>query len=393
MSEQYYENQALNSNFYNFDGVTPPQELKPRSYSPQKGGKEPVGPFAPVAPSRVTLAGELEVTCFAPKVQEAHVQVPEAGGGTYSMEKGEDGYWRVRIGGLPRGYRTCDIYLDGVRVIHPGLPIACQPTEIHNYVDVVDLRDDYYMLRDVSHGGITMELFPSASTGRTRSCFVYTPPSYQRDLDRRYPVLYLQHGGGESAPGWVSQGRANLILDNLIARGEAEEMLVVMGHGFAYREAEGGAFEAVDVSELIARDLLPFIDGKYRTIPDRGARAAAGLSMGGGQSRHLAHRHPDLFANLGVFSSGAGFLVAGTAQGVTFDYSGLFETPERYNSLFDVTLVTCGTEDMRVEYTTPQVQELIKKGYNIRYRTYPGGHEFQVFRDSLREFLRLIFKK
>ena len=181
-------------------------------------------------------------------------------------------------------------------------------------IEIPEPGADYYAIRDVPHGEVREKWYFSSTTGEWRRAIVYTPPDYETNLKRRYPVLILQHGSGEDETGWTSQGRAQWILDNLIAAGRAEPMIIVMDRGYALRRGEPvPAFtKKLTVGELdrlfgtfgdvILHDLIPTIDASYRTIPDRDHRAMAGLSMGGMQTLFITLDHPDEFAYIASLS-------------------------------------------------------------------------------------------
>ncbi len=388
-----YKNQILYSNILSFDPIIKKRSLVKETLpaDPRKGGasKQVVENY----PGYENFEdGSIELRCFAPNAKE--VKIP----GFYNddreivLEKCDDGYFRKRLYDVPMGFYWFRFIVDGNETISPDMPVS-YTTGYANFIEKVDPEVDFYMLKDVPHGSITMEYYNSAISGRVRTCWVYTPPGYSVDLEKRYPVLYMNHGGGSEATSWFWQARMNLIVDNLIAEGKIEDMIVVCNSNFAYKETDDGKFEPIDAAEVLVKDCVTFIDGKYRTINDRHYRAVAGLSAGGGLSRQMAHDYPEVFANLGVFSSGAGFAISGDLQGRVFDYSELFATPEHYNSLFDVTMITVGRQDMRIEYTKPQAEELINRGYNIVYRDYPGGHEFKVWRSTLLDFLPMLFRQ
>ena len=221
-------------------------------------------------------------------------------------------------------------------------------------------EDDYYQLQRVPHGTIRFEHIWSEMCECYRACWIYTPPGYDQQPDKHYPVLYIQHGGGENEAAWIWTARINYIADNFIAAGKMEEMIIVCNTGFVPKRLENGMYSNLDFEDVFVRELVPFIDRNYRTIPERTARAMAGLSMGGGQARFIVHSHPELFAWLGQFSSGAGFVVSSETgyYGKPVDYSELFSTPEHYNSLMRLTFVSCGLDDSRHSYTSRQVQEL-----------------------------------
>lgn len=391
--DNVYKNQILYSNILSFDPVNKKRSIKKESMpaDPRQGGGGTQ--LIESYPGYENFEdGSLEIRYFAPNAKEVKIPGFFMDDREVVLEKGEDGYFRKRLYDVPTGYYWFRFLVDGNESISPDIPIS-YTTGYANYVEKVEPGIDFYMMKDVPHGSITMEYYKSNITGRMRTCWVYTPPAYVKNTEKRYPVLYMNHGGGSEATSWFWQARMNFIIDNLLAEGKIEEMIVVCNSNFAYEETEDGKFMPVDAAKVLVKDCVPFVDEKYRTIADRRSRAVAGLSAGGGLSRQMAHDYPEVFANVGVFSSGAGFVISGTLQGRTFDYSELFADPEHYNNLFDVTMIAVGQQDLRIEYTKPQAEELIAKGYNIVYRDYPGGHEFKVWRNTLMDFLPLLFKK
>lgn len=382
--------QSYNSNLLCFDPIFRKMEINPRPMGDPRKGMLPMDDFHDEPGVRGMENGGAAFSVFLPKAKEVILDIdymPEK----IQLVKGEDGHFRAEVPNAGGGFHYIRMTVDGVPFLHPLLPISYGFAGVVNYIDLPS-EDEDTLLKDVPHGRVARELYPSEINGRTRACWVYTPPAYDAHPEKRYPVFYIQHGGGEDETDWFFAGKLNYILDNLIARDACKEMIVVANHGNAHREVEPGFFTEVDASEIIWKECVPFIDKAYRTIPDAVHRAVAGLSMGGGQARHLAHGHPEIFRNVGVFSSGQGFLVSGNSQNVEFDYSELFSSPEHYNSVMDVTFVACGEKDMRSEYTGPQVRELTEKGYNVIYREYPGDHEWNVWRAAAKDFIQMIFK-
>lgn len=162
--------------------------------------------------------------------------------------------------------------------------------------------EDFYALKDVPHGLVSELNYYSKITQSWRRCFVYTPAGYEVNTERCYPVLYLQHGSFEDETGWGSQGKANLILDNLIAAKKAVPMLIVMDNGYATRPSEQTPFQTTVFEEVLMQEVIPMIDEKFRTLPNRESRAIAGLSMGANQTMRIAMNHPEAFAYYGGFS-------------------------------------------------------------------------------------------
>jgi len=397
MKKEIRENQALNSHMLYFDPVHRKASPLPPFRADGKPPLRPAGnteaPYEEVPGVRTLDDGAVEITFYAP---DAHsVKVAGWGGSsmpnTYEMQKGEDGYWKVTLEDVGPGFHYHDYLVDGVKTVNPLVPFGYGASRVVNYFEVPDPNEDFYLLQDVPHGTVRMELMKSETAGRYRSLWVYTPPGYD-DSGRRYPVLYIQHGGGENEMGWIWQGKIHYIADNLLAAGQMEEMLIVCAAGYAPKRLEDGRYINLDFHEIMVREIVPFIDGKFRTVADRKSRAIAGLSMGGGQARAIAHRHTDVFANLGQFSCGGGFIVKGESMYGPTDYSELFATPEHYNAIMDVTFVSCGTDDPRHAFTGVQVKELADQGFNVTYHPYPGFHEWDVWRFSARDFMKTLFR-
>ena len=239
------------------------------------------------------------------------------------MVKQPDGVWSAITEPLVPGLHYYMLIVDGVEMADTGSRSFFGGSKYASAVEVPEPGATYYTIQDVPHGQVREVWYLSKVTGTWRHALVYTPPGYDEQTKERYPVLYLQHGGGEDETGWVRQGHANVILDNAIADKRAKPMLVVMAYGYARRAGQQppdlagkgfgspefrkamqdmtAAFES-DVTEA----LIPFIDKTFRTIADRRHRAMAGLSMGGMQTFHITLNHLDLFSHIGGFSGAAG---------------------------------------------------------------------------------------
>ena len=211
-------------------------------------------------------------------------------------------------------------------------------------------------------------------------------------------MVYIQHGGGEDHRGWMDQGRTAQIIDNLIAQGKAVQMIVVssnsnvqnrnggFGGGYSWQGMQTFRSELID-------NIIPFVEKNYRVKKDRKSRAMCGLSMGGGQSFYIGLRSPEVFANVGVFSTG----MFGGIQGASnFDLEkevpGILTDTKAFNSQFDVFFMSCGEQDPRIEYTRNIVKKMRDGGVGVRFNSYPGDHEWQVWRKSLHEFAQYLFK-
>jgi enterochelin esterase family protein len=238
---------------------------------------------------------------------------------------------------------------------------------------------------------------------------VYLPPDYESQPKKRYPVLYLQHGGGEDETGWIRQGRANFILDNLIAAGQAKPMIVVMANGYPRRAGatppnftpgSPGAAQAFNemaktFEDEVTQALIPFVDKTYRTIADRDHRAMAGLSMGGFQTFHVTLNNLDLFSHIGGFSGAAG-LLQDRKPDLKTDFNGVFADPAAFAKKVHVMYIGVGTAE--AERFTKLIRELHaaleEGGIKHVYWESPGtDHEWQTWRRNLKDFASRIFRK
>src|SRR5690349_24010161 len=294
---------------------------------------------------RVDSAGRAQIRVKAPDASK--VKVKFWSGPKVDMEKQSDGYWMVTTPPLVPGLHYYTVIIDGAEVSDLGSQAFFGGSKYASAIEVPEAGSTYYSAQDVPHGQVREVWYSSKVTGTWRHALVYAPPGYDEKTTERYPVLYLQHGGGEDETGWVRQGHANFILDNLIAGGKAKPMLVVMAYGYARRAGEAppdlagksfgspefrkamqdmmAAFEA-DVTEA----LIPFIDKTFRTIPDRDHRAMAGLSMGGMQTYHITLNHLDLFSHIGGFSGAAGPFITGRDIDFKNDYHGVLADPAAF---------------------------------------------------------------
>jgi enterochelin esterase-like enzyme len=258
----------------------------------------------------------------------------DLGGVKYPLTRGDDGAWLGDSKPQDEGFHYYQIIIDGAQVPDPNSLYYYGAGRWGSGIEVPAEDQDFYALKNVPHGQLREVIYFTKGTNSVRHCYVYTPPDYDKDPAKRYPVLYLQHGAGENETGWGNQGRANLILDNLIADGKAKPFIVVMENGggisgprrggsptnaappgaeaatnnaptrgpggFGGRSFNFSAFEHVLID-----DLIPFIDANYRTIPDQPHRAMAGLSMGGMQTHTITLAHLDAFSYIGMFSGGS----------------------------------------------------------------------------------------
>jgi enterochelin esterase-like enzyme len=317
-------------------------------------------------------------------------------GGPWEMQRGEGGVWTVTTPPVIPGFHYYWLSVDGLRVNDPASDTFFGTGRPTSGIEIPEKGVDFYHARDVPHGEVRSRWYRSKVTGQTRHILVYTPPGYDTDLKKRYPVLYLQHGGGEDETGWTRQGYANFILDNLIAAGKAKPMIVVMEKGYATRPGapaeRGGKGRGFNTAfeDVVLKDLIPLIDSTYRTIPHRDQRAIAGLSMGAGQAMRIGLAHLNTYSAIGAFS-GVGKVDPKTA------YGGLFTNPEAFHKKVRLLYLHAGTVSLdarihkSVEGLYKSLQQLGIK--NVVFREAKGlAHEWQTWRYALHDFAPRLFQ-
>ena len=323
----------------------------------------------------------------------------------YPATKGEGGFWTATTDPQVPGFHYYRVLIDGAEVADPSSESYYGTGKNMSGIEIPEKGVDFYLPKDVPHGEVRERWYQSKTTEQWRRAFVYTPPGYDTDRDKRYPVLYLQHGGGEDERGWPNQGRVAFILDNLIAEGKARPMLVVMEQGYARKPGEAAApagppgqkgprdfgrmFAAFE--EVMVKDLIPMIDSTYRTIPERESRAMAGLSMGGMQTFQIGLKHLDLFAYLGGFSGAGGF--GGAAFDPKTAHGGVMADADAFNKKVKLLWLGVGTAEGRLYDGIKGYHEALDRAgiKNVYYESPGTAHEWQTWRRCLREFAPMLF--
>ncbi|MBS1804427.1 MAG: esterase [Acidobacteria bacterium] len=328
------------------------------------------------------------------------------------MEKQADGFWTFTTPQLAPGLHYYTIIVDGAEVSDPGSTAYFGGSKWASAVEVPEAGADYYLPKDVPHGQVRQVWYHSTVTGTWRDAFVYLPPDYDTSKSR-YPVLYLQHGGGEDETGWIRQGNANFILDNLIAAGSAKPMIIVMANGYATRagyvvpDLTGKAFGSPEFMKVmqermgafeddITQALIPFVDKTFRTLSDRDHRAMAGLSMGGMQTFQVTFNHLDLFSYIGGFS-GAGnpFLFGNNKLDLKTDYHGAMADPDAFAKRVHLLWVGVGTnEPERMKSGLEKLHTSLDEGkiQHVFYESPGTDHEWQTWRRDLKDFAPRLFQ-
>ncbi len=350
----------------------------------------------------------------APEAQSVVVSM-----GNTALVKGDDGYWTGVTAPLDPGFHYYNLRINGVEVNDPSSETFFGSGRMMSGIEVPEEGVDFYHAKKVPHGQIVSFWYFAESTGEIRQANVYIPPDYMQNNDKRYPVLYLQHGMGEDRRAWANQGRTNFILDNLIAEGKAKPMIVVMedggiaaGMGRARRPSGAGAQGAGPgqgqapagakpqqgqgpggmpsfwdgFGSVMIKDLIPAIDANFRTLTNRKNRAMAGLSLGGTQTYQITQANLDKFAYIGIFSAPFGF------PGVETGYNGLLSKPDEFAKQVKVFYISMGSKEGAT--TGRSIHEQLEKaGIKHVYFEAPGtAHEFQTWRKSLHGFTQLLFK-
>ncbi len=323
-------------------------------------------------------------------------------GGPWDMKRGENGVWTLTSPPIVPGFHYYALIVDGVRVNDPGSDTFFGTGRPTSGIEIPEKGVDFYHPKDVPHGEVRSRWYKSTVTGQLRHIRVYTPPDYDSDPKKRYPVLYLQHGGGEDETGWSRQGHMNFILDNLIAEGKAKPMIVVMEKGYANRTGtspqpnqSGGRPAKFDFSafgDVVIKDLIPMIDATYRTIPHREQRAIAGLSMGAGQALQIGLRNLDTFSAIGAFSGGAGKIDLKSA------YNGVFANPEEFDKKVKLLYLHSGTFglDAGIHKSCEALYNALRQSgiKNVVFRDAKGlAHEWQTWRYALYDFAPRLFQQ
>jgi enterochelin esterase-like enzyme len=331
---------------------------------------------------QVNSQGYVRFRITAPYADSVRVSLGLGGtkGGT-PLTKVTDSIWMgTTTGPMEEGFHYYRVTVDGGIFNDPGTLNFYGSTRWESGVEVPAHDQDFYALKNVPHGLVQQVLFASPSTNTSRRAFVYTPPGYEKDTKKKYPVLYLQHGWGEDETAWSNQGHANLIMDNLIAEGKIQPFIIVMTYGmtnYVRPGAPGGLrnFNIQPFQTVLLDELIPFVDANFRTIADQKHRAMAGLSMGGFETHTITLARPDVFSYYGLLSGG-------------------IYKPEEIQDKSNVKLVfmSCGSFE-NADVVTKAAETLKAAGFNaVSYISQNTRHEFQTWRRSLYVMAPLLFK-
>ncbi len=329
--------------------------------------------------------GRASFSIKAPEAQKVQLDL----GKKYDMLKSSEGIWTVTTDSLTEGFHYYSMIIDGVAVADPASESFYGMGRMASGIEVPFKGDSYYEIRNVPHGDIRIKNYYSNVANSWRNFYMYTPPSYDQNSAEKYPVLYILHGGGEDQRGWATQGKTDLIIDNLIAEKKVVPMIVVMVDGNL--PSKGFGEEALLLFEKeLKQAVIPFVEKSFRVKTDANSRALAGLSMGGLQTLHTGVKNTQLFAYLGVFSSGwwANQPALSDPQ-----YAFMKENAAQINSnLKQFWISQGGKEDIAWQNCQIMLKKFDEMKIKYTYSEYPGGHTWPVWRNNLYNFAQLLFK-
>lgn len=310
-------------------------------------------------------------------------------GRKYEMTKNSEGFWEVTTDSLSEGFHYYSLIIDGVAVADPASETFYGMGRMAAGIEVPFNGDDYYAIKEVPHGDIRIKRYYSEVLKSWRTFYMYTPAGYDQNTAQKYPVLYLLHGGGEDQRGWATQGKTDLIIDNLVAAKKAVPMIVVMMDGNI--PSRGFGEEALNTFEKeLKESVIQFVEKNYRVKTDANSRALAGLSMGGMQTLGAGLKNTQMFAYLGVFSSG---WWANQPNLSNPQYEYMKNNAATINkNLKQFWIAMGGKEDIAYQNCKIMLGKFDEMKIKYSYSEYPGGHTWPVWRNNLYNFAQLLFK-
>jgi enterochelin esterase-like enzyme len=355
-----------------------------------RGGRGPTTPQLPpyeVHPDRTVLFRLRAPEAASVKLNGDFQQ------GAKDLVKGDDGYWTITVGPLAPAVYNYTFSVDGVRDIDPVNPmVKLGDRSSESMFEVPGDQPAVYDMQHVPHGTVHINWYHSESLGAPRSIYVYTPPGYEEGRGK-LPVLYLLHGSGDTEAGWVDVGRANLILDNLIAAGKARPMIVVMPYGRPLADVmlvpsagRGPANATEEFGKDLLHDVIPYVEKLYRASSKPDDRAIAGLSMGGGQALAIGTAHLETFHYIGAFSAGGG---RGNPEEM---YKDFFAEPSAVNKKLKVFYIACGKADGLFPGSQALADALEKHQIKHQFAPSEEGHVWRNWRNYLTEFAPQLFR-
>lgn len=337
---------------------------------------------------QITTDSRVMFNIKAPEAKRVQIDL----GKKYELIKDTSGFWKVTTDSISEGFHYYSLLIDGVAVADPASESFYGMGRMASGIEIPFSGGAYYALRNVPHGDIRIKKYFSRVTNSWRQFYIYTPPAYDSAINSSYPVLYILHGGGEDERGWATQGKTDLILDNLIAAQKAKPMLVVMMDG----NMSGGGIEGFGERslQLFERELkeavMPVVEKNYRIAKGSTNTALAGLSLGGLQTLYAGVRNTQMFSYLGVFSSGW-FSNQPALSNPQYEFM-KNNAADINKNLKSFWIAMGGKEDIAYNNCKIMMGKFDELGIKYSYSEYPGGHTWPVWRNNLYNFAQLLFK-
>ena len=354
------------------------EDFKPAS-SNQPGKKYP----------QVNSEGRVRASISAPEATKVQLDISAV---KYDLTRDSSGVWTGDSNPQDEGFHYYQLWIDGAAVPDPGSLYFFGAMRWGSGIEIPAHDQDFYALKYVPHGQLRQILFPSESTKTSRKAYIYTPPDYDKDLNERYPVLYLQHGWGEDETGWSNQGKINLIMDNLITEGKTKSFIIVMTYGMTNDIKFGGLrnFDIKPFQTVLVDELIPYIDTNFRTLADQPNRAMAGLSMGGMETKMITLNNLNKFSHIGLFSGGS----------ISSDD---VKNTQSFKEKVKLVFISYGSRELENRRTggrgpfggdpSENTTALKEAGINAHfYVSSNTAHEWQTWRRSFHEFAPLLFR-
>lgn len=334
------------------------------------------------SPYEIISEGVVRFNLYFPKAEKVKIRTYTD---AFDLEKEGDCF--VGICKVGTGFIGLMINVDDQEVIYPALPIGYGGNKPINFMQIME-SDSVIEPREQQHGTVIIDFFSSRVTGNLERIYLYLPPDYHEKQDKKYPILYLQHGHGENETTWVNQGKVNFIYDNLIAEGKAKPAVIVMCNGMVAIEKEDGVkVDAIEAFEkMLVTEVMPYVESKYRVLGNKANRAMAGLSMGSMQTSVITLKHQDLFNYVGIFS--------GFVRDILSDYDKHLNPAylEVYSKNIKYIFRAMGENDIFLEAFLSDDQLL--EQYKVAHERviYPGLHEWKVWQHCIHDFSQKIFE-
>lgn len=353
---------------------------------------------------QVNSEGRVRTSISAPQALKVQIDI---GAVKYDMVKDDKGVWTGESAPQDEGFHYYQLNIDGASVPDPGSLYFYGASRSGSGIEIPAKGQDFYANKNVPHGQLRENQYFSKTSNSVRRVYIYTPPDYDKNTTKRYPVLYLQHGMGEDETGWGNQGRTGFIMDNLIAEGKTTPFIIVMensggaprgprsgagapaqggapGQAAATGRPSGGPGSGMNMAGQFERilfdDLIPYVESNYRVIGDQQHRAMAGLSMGGMQTRSITIANPDKFSYIGMFSGGT---ISPTE----------IKDIDSFKKTVKVVFMSFGGKEGGSSRIQGVAEEWTKIGIKgVAYVSPLTAHEWQSWRRSLYQFAPLLFR-